>query len=158
MIIDNLDKYALIFIYPNGVIDKILIDDRAYHMQYYMGIINKSSRLQEIIKRNNIKLPKDENEAIYMTTYDIDTILAKDGIIVFHNLFPNQDLMKELDLVFQNFFITLPNELSIEQREIMNNLINKNNFINSWYGKYDNGKLIDIKYDEFKEMIINKIK
>ncbi len=158
MIIDNLDKYALIFIYPNGVIDKILIDDRAYHMQYYMNVINKSRRLQEIIKRNNIKLPKDENEAIYMTTYDIDTILAKDGIIVFHNLFPNHDLMKELDLEFQNFFITLPNELSIEQREIMNNLINKNNVINSWYGKYDNGKLIDIKYDEFKDMVINKIK
>ena len=86
MELENIKKYALILIYPDGYIEKVKRDDRQFHMEYFIELAENAARFKEIINQKNIYIP-DKEEAIFMLTYEIDYKLAKDGIIVIHNLF-----------------------------------------------------------------------
>ena len=78
MAVHKIKDYAIILIYPDGSIDKILADKRKFHMEYYMSLIEESKRLQEIVKKHNVSLPRDIKEAKLMLTYELDTKLAEE--------------------------------------------------------------------------------
>lgn len=157
--IGNISKYALFLIHPDGLIDKALIDEREFHMQYYYGLIKNSKRLQKIVKKTNVYLPEEESESKYVLTYELDSKLAEKGIISIHNLFPDKEVMEELNAHIQQYYIALPQDFSKEQKIIFKNIIDNNDLSESWFAISDiDNKLKEISYDDVLCLINNKRK
>lgn len=155
---ENIDKYAIIVVYPDGMIEKINKDEKEFHMEYMVDLINHSERLTKITKENDIYIPDDEFDIKLSTTYTLVAELAKAGVITFQNLVIDLDVVKEITDWKKNFLIILPNQLSDDQKQILNNMINNYDFSESWFGVYLNNVIKDIGYEEFLEMVRNKTK
>ena len=93
-----------------------------------------------------------------MLTYEIDTESAKEGVIVIHNLLLDEELRSEISNYSCNYYVSMPTELSNQQKEIMSNIINNYDMENSWFSTLVDGNLEDITYDEIKNILSNKNK
>lgn len=154
--LDNPQKYAIILIYPDGMIDKIARDEKIFHMEYFIELSHHSKRLNNFIKHQNILMPKDTFEAKMMRTIEIDTKLANHGVITIHNLFLDQDVRDEIEDWEKDFYITMPHELSENQKEIIKDFIDNYDMSNNWFGIYNNDKFDDATIDEVMSMIQKK--
>ena len=72
---DDIDLYAVFVIYPNGMIEKIKKDNRFFHMEYMVSLVNDSKKLTKLVKKNNIYLPEDDMEIKCTLTYELDITL-----------------------------------------------------------------------------------
>ena len=150
---DNINSYIIIVIYPDGTIEKVARDSRNDHIEYMISLINSSVKLKTLIKEKNIYIPIDEEEIKRSQTHDLDEKFAKEGIIVLHNMLVDLNIDW-----FQSFHISLPSNLTSEQKEIMHNIVSKYDLSESWYGLLQDDELVDIKYDDMLNMISDKVK
>ena len=150
---DNINSYIIIVIYPDGTIEKVARDSRNNHIEYMISLINSSVKLKTLIKEKNIYIPIDEEEIKRSQTHDLDEKFAKEGIIVLHNMLVDLNIDW-----FQSFHISLPSNLTSEQKEIMHNIVSKYDLSESWYGLLQDDELVDIKYDDMLNMISDKVK
>ena len=93
-----------------------------------------------------------------MLTYEFDIELAKEGVIVIHNLFLDEELRSKISNYSCNYYISMPTELSNQQKEIISNIIDNYDMENSWFSTLVDGNLEDITYDEIKNILSNKNK
>ena len=155
---DDINDYIIIIVYPDGTIEKIVKDSRIYHMEYLVSLINSSKRLKKLVSEKNIYVPTDEDEIRFSTTYDLDAKLANEGLVIFHNLLIDLDIVDEIDDWQKAFHITLPSTLSDKQKEILSSVLNNNDMSECWFGILNNNAIQDIDYEEVIEMINNKTK
>ena len=148
---NNLETYAIILIYPDGLIENIKLDKRRFHMQYFLSLAKESKRLEGIINSKKIQMPKNDINATLMLTYEIDEKLAEEGVIAFHNLLIDDETLND-------FYITVPNKLSDEQNSIMKSIIENYDMSKSWYGILEQSHINDTTYDEIIRLINNKTK
>lgn len=153
--LDKLEKTALTLIYPDGTIDGIMINEKLLHMAYYIELYNKSNILKEKVSKEKISFPKSMMEARTSSTFGIDLSLAKMGTIVFHNLFiyetyNDSEFIKKWPT---EFYISLPDEFTDEQKIIINKICNKYDLSISIFGKLDNNTFTDISYHDFMFML-----
>ncbi len=158
--INNLKYSSLLLIYPDGYIDRVNINRKVLHMDYFIDLCKNSTRFQEIIDQENINMPKNISLSENILTTDVDTKLAKKGIVVLHNLFilevlKNDEMIDNAPLLF---YISLPDNLSINQKEIMNNLINKYDLSCCLYAIFNDFELVDISYDDILKRFNEKTK
>lgn len=155
---ETIDDYVIIVVYPDGRIEKIMKDDREFHMEYMVDLINHSEGLTRIAKENDVFIPDDEFEIKFSVTYTLDAELAKAGVITFHNLIIDLDVVSKINDWKKLFYITLPNELSDSQKQILNDITSNYDFSECWFGVYRNNVIENIEYDELLGMIKNKTK
>ena len=82
---DNIEEYANIVIYPDGLIEGNKITNYSCHMEYLIILANNSPRLRSVFEKYNIDLSINSDFS-KEPTYSTDLILAKEGIIVLHNM------------------------------------------------------------------------
>ena len=157
---DDIRTYAIIIIYPDGVIEKAKIGTRIFHMEYIADMIKSSHRLKRAIKRQNVYIPKDEEEIKYMLSYDIDKSLAKEGIIIIHNLSLDKEVKEEIEDWSRNYYISMPTELSEKQKSIFASICDNCDISSSWFAAYSaiEDDLVEITFDEMKASINGKAK
>ena len=169
---DNLKdfrKSALIIIYPDGTVKNVLINQKVIHLMYYVNLYNNDEYFKKIVDENNIHVPNDFFESKMILTYEIDKALAKIGVVVFHNLFMFE-IIKDEDFIKNTppqFYVSLPNELTNEQKAVINRLYRDYDMSYNLYSKYaksliissdsnhefSEDELVDISYDEFENMV-----
>ena len=157
MELNNIESYAIILIYSDGSIENIKADNRKFHMEYFLTMINNSNKLKEIIDNSGSYIP-DEEEAKLMLTYEIDTKLAQNKVIAIHNLFFDEEAREDIDDWQKDYYISFPSELTDIQKEIILATNNKYDLSSSWFCKLQDNKLIDISYLEMLELLKSKIK
>ncbi len=57
---DNLSDFretALILLFPDGTIKKMLVDNRLLHINYFIDLFKTDSFVKEFARRNDITLP-----------------------------------------------------------------------------------------------------
>ena len=151
---------ALILLFPDGTIKKMLVDNRLLHINYFIDLFKTDSFVKEFASRNGITLPSYLYDSKMMVTYDIDTDFARVGVVIFHNLFI-YEIMKNKDYITKSlplFFITLPKKLTDIQTNIINNICNNNDLSCSLFGMYNDSELEDITYDDFVKLLSPKTK
>lgn len=150
---------AFILIYPDGYVDKMMIDKREYHVDYYKELRTKSQRFSQICGKCNY------NDGVHN---DFDVALTKAGIVVLYN-YNLKDIADDYQIVsdkwLPGFFNFLPKKLgSLEQLELLKtfhtiypkenityNIGPKDRVVNFQY--FD-----DKTYDEITEFIIEEEK
>ena len=111
--IKNFNYSAILLIYPDGTVDYELIDHRLLHLEYYIDLNKKSAKLNEVIMTNQIDIPESINDTENGFTWQIDTDLAMNGVIAFHNLFITEiysDRGYAEDMP-STFYVSLPSKL-----------------------------------------------
>lgn len=158
---DNISEFvntAIMLIYPNGGLDRLLIDKDRHHMKYFLKLLSKSSYFSDIIKKNNINLANKSGELSDISTYELDANLTELGIIVVRNL-DIPEIQKDPNFFehsFPQYTFSIPKDFSIEQSKIMNKLLNEYDFKDCWFFHNSGDGLEDIEYDDAMAMIMNK--
>ena len=141
---DDLEKYAMIVIYPDGSFEGNKISNYDCHMEYLILLANSSPRLLDIFKRNDIELSL-KSEAARQTTYKADLKLAKEGIIVLHNMVLDDETL-------QGFYITTPSTVNDVQKQTLNQILDGFDMQDGWLGYLEDNELIDVSFDNAKDI------
>lgn len=155
--INDINLYASIMIYPDGHVEKIEKDSRIFHMEYLIGLINKSQRLKKIIRDNNLYIPDNKLDIQCTLTTEYDKEITKNGIIILYNILID-DPMEYDDTCDTLFHVKLPAVLTDTQKIILSSIMNNFEMSNSYYGIYQDNKIVDIEYGEVQSLTSNKTK
>lgn len=109
---DNLPYLAFVLIYPDGYIDKMEIDNRTSHVEYFKELRTTSPRFEKICGKCNYDI------GIHT---EFDLALVKAGVIALYN-FNLKDISLNHDFVSSNMLSSfknfIPNKLgSMDQLE-----------------------------------------
>ena len=164
---EDLQKQAIILIYPDGLIEKIPVTYHEFHILYYHEHFNKSVRFNSLC--HSLKIDFDNNLAIdkYPDDYETDDIreevlgiLGRNGVLIIENL-NIFDIVHNLYLEeLCEFIIYFPEYFySKEQLEAFLNYDNgypKNLLYIGRFNKKQN-LYLDISYEE-KQLFISQAK
>ena len=153
-------KTAIMLIYPNGIVKKVLIDLRLIHLRYFVDLYNEDEYFKKIVDKNDIPVPSNFWTSNMVATHEIDKALASIGIIAFRNLYIYETINKDdfIENMPPCFSITLPCNLTNEQCFVLNDLCSNYDMSCSFYGMYMDYDLEDISYDEFIHILNSKKK
>ena len=153
-----MNKNAIILIYPDGKIDKSIIKDRDIHLAYFKEISNNSPRFKKILEENNINI-NDMRGNIKAKFTNLNIILSELGIISLLNLRIKEIKRNKIyESARPRFLITLPEELSEEQKNRLISIFKENDCSKCTFGKYINYEPIDIDYIDVADMLTAKQK
>lgn len=112
--VDDLAKMAIVFIYPNGRLEKIPITHYKYHIDYLKNHLNDSKEYAAIVRGLTFMDPRHKRE---------DDRFMMNGLVVLYNL-NVWDIVENPELLNDNipsFSVLLPDSMgSLEQ---INNLV-----------------------------------
>ena len=148
-IIDILPQLAILLIYPDGEVEYSSTDYRVYHMEHFIDLAISNSRLNMLTNTKNIPIPREFDFRNSPITYDVDTALAQNGVAIFHNLYSDDGLA---------FNVTLPSNLTPEQRDLIKRILNQYDLSESSYASLTNDLFDTITYSDFCDMIHNQEK
>ena len=146
---DDFKELAIMLIYPDGSLEKVPINDRLLHMNYFVDLESTSGKFKEALNRCKLELI-DKFGIVELITYELDYRLAKQGIIAFHNLFI-YEIKKDREYADKNppeYYISMPRELTEEQKEKMREIDEHYDMSTSYYAAPGTDKLEDISYEE----------
>ena len=143
------DQNSIILIYPDGYIDKIKKDEREYHMEYLFELVNKSNRLYECLSNNHIYLPDNPIDARETFIFDINKVLANNGVLVINSINLCEIAMGN-DFP-DNYHVYLPSNLTDIQKELFRSILTDDDLKRTTIGKCENNEIIDINFDEYFE-------
>ncbi len=146
---DNIEEYANIVIYPDGLIEGNKITNYSCHMEYLIILANNSPRLRSVFEKYNIDLSINSDFS-KEPTYSTDLILAKEGIIVLHNMVLDDETLK-------GFYITTPSSINDMQRHSLRKLLDGFDMQDGWLGCLKDDELEDVSFDSLEDMF-GKIK
>ena len=146
---DNIEEYANIVIYPDGLIEGNKITNYSCHMEYLIILANNSPRLRSVFEKYNIDLSINSDFS-KEPTYSTDLILAKEGIIVLHNMVLDDETLK-------GFYITTPSSINDMQRQSLRKLLDGFDMQDGWLGCLKDDELEDVSFDSLEDMF-GKIK
>ena len=146
---DNIEEYANIVIYPDGLIEGNKITNYTCHMEYLIILANNSPRLRSVFEKYNIDLSINSDFS-KEPTYSTDLILAKEGIIVLHNMVLDDETLK-------GFYITTPSSINDMQRQSLRKLLDGFDMQDGWLGCLKDDELEDVSFDSLEDMF-GKIK
>ena len=153
-----MNKNAIILIYPDGEIDKSIIKDRDIHLAYFRNMSNSSPRFNKLLEENNINI-NDMKGNIKARFTNLNLILSEFGIISFLNLRIKEIRRNKIyETARPRFLITLPNELSNEQKHKLINIFKENDCSKCLFGKYSDYEPIDIEYNDVIDLLTSKQK
>ena len=153
-----MNKNAIILIYPDGEIDKSIIKDRDIHLAYFRDISNISPRFNKLLEENNINI-NDMKGNIKARFTNLNLILSELGIISFLNLRIKEIRRNKIyETARPRFLITLPNELSSEQKHKLISIFKENDCTKCSFGKYADYEPFDIEYTDVVDMLATKQK
>ena len=150
---ENIEKTAVMFIYPDGYIDKIEVNDKMFHMLYFIELSKKSERFKRYFEEFNIDLDSGKDIA-NLLTYGIDYELTKKGVIAFHNI-DIHEIQTDSNFHKYNppsYFISMPVVLTPPQKEIMSQIDEQIDLSYSFFGVPGAHELEDITYEDSKNM------
>lgn len=153
---EDFNEQAIVVIYPDGTIEKIEITDKLLHMHYFRMLYEKSPRFKKAIQESNIDL--DEISANIRGGYsNLNFFLSELGIISFLNLRIKEIKRNKIYSKAKPYFlVTLPKEISEEQKEVLNNLFKEYDCSKNHYGKLVDFQYIDINYDQVVDIVDEK--
>lgn len=146
---------AIMVIYKNGMIDRLPINKKTLHMQYFLELLEKSPYFFQTVYTNNINLVDKTGEISNISTYKLDYDLTKLGIIVVRNI-NVADISKDEEFLqneFPMYLFSLPQELSLEQKNIINDLIGKYNLQDSCFCYNSGEALEDLEYQDINRIL-----
>lgn len=111
---DDLPKTAILLIYPDGEIEKCMITNHRFHIDYLKELLRKSPRFAKICRKCNY------TSGIHISH---DEALALNGVIAMYN-FNIRDIVDDLSLLYEDlpsFEVFLPRSFgSMEQLDLIN--------------------------------------
>ncbi len=160
----ELQNYAIILIYPDGVIEKIPITNFEFHIEYYRDHMKKSPRFAKLCR----SLALEIDETISYDDYPVDAatddvrnklldILGDKGILIIENL-NVYDIVYDMDFLKEEqcaFLIYFPEFfLSCEQLEAYLGYSDYPEYL-LHLAKFNKkqGLHLDINYEEMEEFI-----
>lgn len=155
---NDLYNKAIILIYPDGKKESKPIDNKIFHMRYFLELYKESPNFKEILDQSKYTFFNKNDFTNVEYTYSIDLELAKKGIIAIHNLNIKEinDDKFFLKKYIPNFIFTMPKELTHIQKEIINQLLNESDLHNSFFQIYDNESFIDTNYEKITNFVHQK--
>lgn len=155
---DNFYTVAVMLIYKDGSIDKLKINDKVFHMQYFAHLYKKSSKLKKIILENDLEFWDEEENVSNLFTYQLDLCLVNQNVIAIHNLNIKeiQTDPKYLQNNIPKFIFTMPNELSIQQKEVLRKLFFEADVYDSEFLLYLEDHFESIDYEGINDLIRQK--
>ena len=144
MELDNIRPYALILIYPDGLVENVLINDRTYHLEYFVKLRDKSERFKKLCKEKDIFIPSDIDSITDYTHYDLDVLLANEGLLSITSSYVDEETKNAYPDEIRDYYIIMPQKLTDEQIELLQRIIDNNNMGNCYYGVFSNWDIVDI--------------
>jgi hypothetical protein len=160
MDLNKIQKVAVLYLYPNGLMSKRSITGKEFHLLYLLSIRNWNKNFKDFIKSNNISIPHNIDKLDCYLTTPIDVKLTEKGCITFYSLtmgaydFDKKEAMKNRP----KFIIKLPSELTDIQKEILNDLVIQYDLSDCEYGIFKDGEIKDILYQDFLNILSSKTK
>ena len=145
---------AIMVIYPNGKVEIKKIEDKIFHMIYFLFLYNDNTYFKEFMNKSNSNYFKDNK----LFTYSLDLELAKNRVIAIHNL-NIRDIKEKPNFLkkhIPNFIFTMPKELTDEQKKAMKEIILQNDLYESLFLSYNVDNFISIEYDEIMDLLHQK--
>ena len=143
---ENLKKYAIIVIYPDGTVEKNKLNKYDPHIQYLYALMEKSNRLQEAAKKTNITIPNNY-KTLTIPTDALDKKLANVGLVILHNFLIDDETLED-------FYVTTPHELTDIQKEILNQIFDGSESYRGIFATIDDdGDLVDIQDEDVNELL-----
>lgn len=155
---EDFNNQAIVILYPDGSTDEIEVKDKLLHIYYFRMLSKKSPKFKRILKENNVD-PNEISVIIRGGYSSLNFLLSELGIISFLNLRIKEIQRNKIYTKAKPFFlVTLPNELTNEQNNYLNNLFKEYDFSRSNFGRLTNYQYIDISYDQITDIISVKHK
>lgn len=119
-------KTAVMFIYPDGYIDRLeIMDNMILHIKYYIKLKEISERFANIINESKLSFTSKSGEITSFFTYPFDEYFSSIGIIVIRN---TNILEIKRDNLLENgtpdFAFNIPTSPTEKQKQILDNMFN----------------------------------
>ena len=147
-------RTAVMFIYPDGYIDRLEIDDDILHIKYYIKLSEISKRFANILKESKMGLTNKHGKVISYATFPLDEYFSSIGIIVIRN---TNIIEVKRDNLLENgtpdFVFNIPPSPSEKQKQILDNMFNNYECGTSEFWYFNGEKTIDSTYHDIRELV-----
>lgn len=148
-------KTAVMFIYPDGYIDRLeIMDNMILHIKYYIKLKEKSKRFANIINESKLSFTNKRGEIPFFSTHPFDEYFSSIGIIVIRN----KNIVEiKRDNLLENgtpdFVFNIPTSPTEKQKQILDNMFNNYECGTSEFWYFNGEKTIDSTYHDIRELV-----